>query len=94
MPLVMNGLAVLLYTRHLLTFIEKILLAAADLVCDFTDSRGWISAFKGLPPPQRTRRALQILSGCAISLAPSTRGARTLCVATAPAQVFSKFQAD
>ena len=49
----------------------KILLAAADLVYDLTDSRGWISAFKGLPLPQRPRRALQILSGV-LSLAHST----------------------
>ena len=28
-------------------------------------TRGCISAFKGLPPPQRPRRALQMLSGTA-----------------------------
>ena len=56
-----------LLARYLVDVYFNVLLAAVDVVRGSADSRGWISAFKGLPPPQRPRRALQILSGCAVA---------------------------
>ena len=56
-----------LYTRRLLTFIDKILMAAADLVCDLTHSRVCIIAFKGLPGQILTVHAGQIVPSQALS---------------------------
>ena len=56
-----------LLARYLVDVYFYVLPAAVDVVRGSADSRGWIGAFKGLPPPQRPRRALQILSGSAVA---------------------------
>ena len=56
-----------LFARYLVDVYFYVLPAAVDVVRGSADSRGWISAFKGLPPPQRPRRALQILSESSVA---------------------------